>query len=162
MGDTIFAGTWGNGVYLSTNEGKSWTTVNSGLADTYVRTLTVSDSNLFAGTLNNSVWKRSLLDIAGSADISLLRKKNPVQFRSGYKNRTRSDISIEFSLPCSKKVAIVIYDMAGRKISTLVNKYLKAGSYEYFWDTHSFARGCYMVRFQSGAATSMKLIRIIP
>ncbi len=40
----------GGGVFLSTNNGTSWTVVNSGLTNTYVRALTVSGTNLFAGT----------------------------------------------------------------------------------------------------------------
>lgn len=46
----LFAGTWGGGVFLSTNNGTSWTMVNNGLTNTNVRTLTVSGTNLFAGT----------------------------------------------------------------------------------------------------------------
>jgi hypothetical protein len=37
-------------VFLSTNNGISWSTVNTGLTNTYVGALTVSGTNLFAGT----------------------------------------------------------------------------------------------------------------
>jgi hypothetical protein len=40
----------GGGVFLSTNNGASWTAVNNGLTSQYVESLTVSGSNLFAGT----------------------------------------------------------------------------------------------------------------
>jgi hypothetical protein len=46
----LFAGTIGGGVFLSTNNGTSWTQVNTGLANTYVSSLAVSGTNLFAGT----------------------------------------------------------------------------------------------------------------
>jgi photosystem II stability/assembly factor-like uncharacterized protein len=46
----IFAGTWGGGVYFSTNNGTNWTQVNNGLPNTTVLSLTVSGSNIFAGT----------------------------------------------------------------------------------------------------------------
>ena len=55
-GTNLFAGTWGGGVFLSTNNGTSWTAVNTGLTNTYVRSLAVSPAsggsgtNLFAGT----------------------------------------------------------------------------------------------------------------
>jgi len=48
-GSNLFAGTDG-GVFRSTNNGTSWTAVNTGLTDTYVLSLAVSGSNLFAGT----------------------------------------------------------------------------------------------------------------
>lgn len=50
-GTNLFAGTYGGGVFLSTNNGTSWTEVNSGLTNTYVWSLAVSGTNLFAGTL---------------------------------------------------------------------------------------------------------------
>jgi hypothetical protein len=41
----------GGGVFLSTNNGTSWTAVNNGLTNTFVRALAVSGTNLFAGTV---------------------------------------------------------------------------------------------------------------
>jgi len=49
---TLFVGTEGSGVYRSTNNGTSWTQVNSGLTNTNVYALTYSIGNLFAGTGN--------------------------------------------------------------------------------------------------------------
>jgi len=49
-GSNLFAGTFG-GVFLSTNNGTSWTAVNTGLTNTSVLSLAVNGSNLFAGTL---------------------------------------------------------------------------------------------------------------
>ncbi|MBK6913405.1 MAG: T9SS type A sorting domain-containing protein [Ignavibacteriales bacterium] len=52
----LFAGTYGGGVFRSTNNGTSWTEVNSGLTDTEVYALAVSGTNLFAGTLFGGVF----------------------------------------------------------------------------------------------------------
>jgi len=46
----IFAGTNGGGVCLSTNNGTSWTVVNTGLTNLQVWSLAVSGTDLFAGT----------------------------------------------------------------------------------------------------------------
>ncbi len=48
-GTNLFAGGSG-GVFLSTNDGTSWITVDSGLTNPYVYALTFSGTNLFAGT----------------------------------------------------------------------------------------------------------------
>jgi hypothetical protein len=69
-GDTLLAGTGavnygGNGVYLSLNNGNSWTVVNNGLPyDTisgwyYIPTLVFCGNNIFAGTYNRGVYKSS-------------------------------------------------------------------------------------------------------
>ena len=49
-GNSIFAGTWGGGVFRSTNNGINWTAVNNGLTELHVLELVVSGTNLFAGT----------------------------------------------------------------------------------------------------------------
>ena len=46
----LFAGTNGGGVFLSSDDGISWTAVNTGLTNTYVTALAASGTNLFAGT----------------------------------------------------------------------------------------------------------------
>ena len=50
MGTNLFAGNLGGGVFLSTNNGASWMTVNTGLNNTFVWSLAVYGTNLFAGT----------------------------------------------------------------------------------------------------------------
>jgi hypothetical protein len=49
-GTNLFAGTISAGVFLSTDVGASWTSVNNGLTNTAVRALAVIDTSLFAGT----------------------------------------------------------------------------------------------------------------
>ena len=49
-GANLFAGTYGRGVFHSTNSGVTWSPVNSGLADTMVSALFISGKNLLAGT----------------------------------------------------------------------------------------------------------------
>ena len=54
-GANIFAGSdasysANDGVFLSTNNGSSWTAVNTGLTNTYVQSLALSGTNIFAGT----------------------------------------------------------------------------------------------------------------
>lgn len=49
-GPNIFAGLQGNGIYLSTNKGTSWSIVNDGLTDKGITSLFANGSNIFAGT----------------------------------------------------------------------------------------------------------------
>jgi hypothetical protein len=47
----LLAGTWG-GSYLSTDHGQTWTGANTGMTETHVRSVLLSGSSLFAGTIN--------------------------------------------------------------------------------------------------------------
>jgi hypothetical protein len=49
-GDELFAGSFGTGVYLSTNNGENWTSRSNGLANLYINSLAINDSIIFAGT----------------------------------------------------------------------------------------------------------------
>jgi PKD repeat protein/photosystem II stability/assembly factor-like uncharacterized protein len=56
-GTNIFAGTYGGGVFLSTNDGANWTAVNTGLNNNnLIEALAVSGANLFAGTRGGGVF----------------------------------------------------------------------------------------------------------
>jgi len=47
---SVYAGTYGNGVYVSSDNGGSWKQINTGLNDAYVHALAFSGSMLLAGT----------------------------------------------------------------------------------------------------------------
>ena len=49
-GDTIFAGTSGGGVFISTDNGESWTAKNNGLTSSTVLSLAINGANIFAGS----------------------------------------------------------------------------------------------------------------
>jgi photosystem II stability/assembly factor-like uncharacterized protein len=56
----IFAGTYGGGVYKSTDYGNSWTHVSSGLSNSYVLSLVIDPRNpdiVYAGTSQSGVFK---------------------------------------------------------------------------------------------------------
>ena len=52
IGTNLFAGTQGGGAYISSNYGKNWTAINSGLPTFYVASFAVMGTNLFAGMLS--------------------------------------------------------------------------------------------------------------
>jgi hypothetical protein len=57
IGTKLFAGTFGNGIFLSTNNGTNWTQINTSLDyDSVVIALAVLDTTLFAGTNNTFGW----------------------------------------------------------------------------------------------------------
>jgi hypothetical protein len=62
-GGAIFAGTDGGGVFKSTDGGASWSAMNTGLGNLYIKSLALTSASprtLFAGTYGNSVWQYTL------------------------------------------------------------------------------------------------------
>ncbi len=78
-GTNLFAGTDG-GVFLSIDNGTSWTAVNSGLSSPYVLSMAAVGTNLFAGfnggginlsTNNGSSWKPINVGLTGTQVLAL-------------------------------------------------------------------------------------------
>jgi len=58
-GSLVFAGDYGGGVYLSTDQGKSWKVVTNGLLNPYVIALASQGNNILAGTSGGGVFLTS-------------------------------------------------------------------------------------------------------
>jgi choice-of-anchor A domain-containing protein/uncharacterized repeat protein (TIGR01451 family) len=57
-GNTIYAGTWGFGIFKSNNNGTTWNNCNSGLDSTsMVQSLTVNNGIILAGTIGSGLFK---------------------------------------------------------------------------------------------------------
>jgi hypothetical protein len=55
----LFAGTYGGGVFRSTNNGTSWTEVNTGLTNQLINAFAIIDTVLFTGTYGGGVFRSS-------------------------------------------------------------------------------------------------------
>ncbi|MBW6474561.1 MAG: hypothetical protein K0B14_15650 [Anaerolineaceae bacterium] len=56
----IYAGTWGNGVFKSTDGGLTWLKSSNGLGDLYINSLAIDPQNpkiMYAGTYNDEIYK---------------------------------------------------------------------------------------------------------
>ena len=138
----------------------SRTKVNSGLKDTYIRSLAVKDENLFAGTLNSSIWRIPLSEITGTILSQTRRHSYRLHIDNVSTRTSGSGITIEFSIPHSDMVSLSLFDLAGRRAATLINKHFNAGTYRYRYSTHSVARGCYTLRMQAGSTIFSKTVHI--
>lgn len=78
-----------------------------------------------------------------------------------YPNPFNPVTKIKFSVPVSSLVRITIYDILGRKINTLVNENLSAGTYETEWDGSAFATGVYFYSLKAeGFKETRKMLLI--
>lgn len=77
----------------------------------------------------------------------------PTEFKlfQNYPNPFNPVTKIRFSLPNpseggAKDVKLIIYDLSGREIETLVNEQLQPGTYEVDWNAAKYASGVYFYR----------------
>lgn len=66
-----------------------------------------------------------------------------------YPNPFNPSTTIEFSLPHANFVSLVIYDIVGEKVSTLLSKHLAGGNYKFEWSALDLASGVYFYRLET-------------
>jgi len=78
-----------------------------------------------------------------------------------YPNPFNPSTSIEYGLPKAGVVKLVIYDILGRVVSTLLNEYKQAGSYRISFNAANLASGVYFYRVESGDFSAVKKMLLI-
>jgi hypothetical protein len=84
------------------------------------------------------------------------------KLEANYPNPFNPTTTIRFSLPVNKQISLVVYDVLGREVKTLINsQQMKKGSYEVTWDgTNNFgnevASGTYIYRLEYGNFSQSK------
>jgi hypothetical protein len=67
-----------------------------------------------------------------------------------YPNPFNPVTTIKFDLPKSSEVTLMIYNIIGEEVATLLSASLLSGSYQYDWDASNLASGVYLYRIQAG------------
>jgi hypothetical protein len=68
-----------------------------------------------------------------------------------YPNPFNPSTTIEFNLPILTKVTINVYNILGRKLTTLADEFFPAGLNRIKWKASDFASGIYFLRLSVGA-----------
>jgi ligand-binding sensor domain-containing protein len=166
IGSNIFVGSYGNGVWLSTNYGTTWNQVNSGLGSGAYNVLSLGANTqfLFAGTVSSSIWCRPL-----SQMITVITAVHETDFQpktfsleQNYPNPFNPSTTIAFGIPARSQVTLKIYDLLGKEVATLVNNEIVAeGSYTKQWNAQNFPSGVYFYRLQAGSFTQTKRLVLL-
>ncbi|MBM4157429.1 MAG: T9SS type A sorting domain-containing protein [Ignavibacteria bacterium] len=161
-GNYIFAGT-DSGFYVSTNNGVNWTQKNEGLGiigNKRINSLLIANNYIFAATQTAAVWRRNLSDIIGIQKIS----ENVPEFYSlgqNYPNPFNSMTNFKFQMLNSGMAKIIVYDILGKEVITLVNEKLAPGTYEIRFDGGNLSSGIYFYRMTAGNFVQTKKMLMI-
>lgn len=73
-----------------------------------------------------------------------------------YPNPFNPTTNIEFDIPKSSFVKMIVYNSLGKEVATLVNEKLSAGSYVADWNGSGYPSGVYFYRIQAGNLNETK------
>ena len=127
----IYAGTYTNGVYCSTDGGSFWTQMNDGLGELTINRLGINPGvYLFAGTDGASMWRWSLQ--VGIEETQQEPAARLVLF--AHPNPAKINTTIHYVLPGETSVDLAIFDIQGRLVRELVQGEQNAGTHAVQWD----------------------------
>jgi hypothetical protein len=85
----------------------------------------------------------------------------PYQYNlsQNYPNPFNPKTSINFEIPQKENVKIIVYDILGREISTIINEVINAGRYKIEWNAEQYSSGVYFCKMST--ANYEKTIKIV-
>jgi hypothetical protein len=122
------------------------------------------ESNLNLGqkpiktSLNNEKYKL----IVGTIDFINKNtsdfKSVPIDFKlsQNYPNPFNPSTIINYELPIPNYVELIIYNLLGQEVETLVSEKIEAGYHQIEWDASGFASGVYYYRLHAGGFQDIK------
>jgi photosystem II stability/assembly factor-like uncharacterized protein len=158
------------GCYRTTNGGSSWHRWNNGMPESNIVTemdyidsmSTVNKFYVLAATYGRSIWMR---EINGDDPVSIGNNNSNIPDKfvlyQNYPNPFNPATKIKFDIPQAGAVRLVIFDILGREVASLVNKELKAGTHEISWDASKFTSGIYFYTIKAGDFTDTKKMILV-
>ena len=98
--------------------------------------------------------------VVGVENISTIIPENFV-FLQNYPNPFNPTTNIKFSIVNSGDVKLVVYDIQGREVQTLVNESLKPGTYESAFDGSALNSGVYFYKLTTDGYSETKKMLMI-
>lgn len=115
------------------------------------------DNSLVPTILNNQIWQRLNLVIASPTSVDAAGAM-PMAFglAQNFPNPFNPSTVISFQLPVSSHVALKVYDVNGREVTTLVDGEMGAGKHAVTFRSDELAGGICFYRLTSGNFTQTR------
>ena len=104
-----------------------------------------------------------LIYVGDITDVDYQNIQTKFELYQNYPNPFNPSTTIRYSIPnqgsnfgSEDKVSLIIYDILGREVVSLVNQYQYAGDYEVTFNAKSLASGTYVYRLQVGSFIETK------
>jgi hypothetical protein len=113
--------------------------------------------------ITNSNLQNINFNFGNPIGITKISSEIPGEFSlsQNYPNPFNPSTNIKFSLPKSSLVKLVVYDITGREVETLVNENLNAGTFNAAWNASKYSSGVYFYKLVTGSFIETKKMILI-
>ena len=113
-----------------------------------------------------SYYRLKQIDFDGSYEYSNVIEVDltlPIEFslEQNYPNPFNPATSIQYTISSKQNVQLLVYNVLGKEIATLVNEEKPAGNYEVNFDASKLSSGVYFYQLQAGSFVETKKMIII-
>lgn len=155
-------------IYKSTNFGVNWVVdynVSSGSTNEIIRSRTPSVSGSSTTFVlycirDNGAISKSTQTVVGIKNICS-DVPSTYNLKQNFPNPFNPTTNIQFDLPKSSFVKLVVYDALGREVESLVNEIKQAGIYSVDFNGSDLTSGVYYYKIQAGDFTDTKRMMLI-
>lgn len=143
-------------ILISSDQGQTWS-LPIVLPVPYIYDLAGVGDTLYLATAGG-LWRSPLSRLLTSAR-RITTPPSVFGLWQNYPNPFNPQTNFQFSIPNFGLVNLVVYDLLGREVATVVNEMKQAGTYTVQWDASRLASGAYFYRLQAGSfSVTKKLI----
>ncbi len=124
----------------------------------------VIGNNQLVSVTPTSTLTRATIGILKEPQVTQITDSElPLEFLLGqnYPNPFNPTTTIEFQLPRAVITRLDVYDVLGRRVGTLVNDNLSAGTHRINFDASMFASGLYFYRIQAGDRVAVRKMMLV-
>jgi hypothetical protein len=151
--------------HIASWNGNNWAPLGSGL-NAYAEVVTVYGNEVVAGGGFTSAGGIPAYRVAkwnGNVGITKISKEIPNNFflSQNYPNPFNPTTAIEFDIPKTAYTKLIVNDLLGREVETLVNEELKAGSYKVNFNGDRLSSGVYYYKLSSANFSETKKLVLI-
>jgi len=121
----------------------------------------VDDANNYSDFSNTeSIWVLYKPTV-GEDDVEESFIPTEFSITQNHPNPFNTETNITYGIPEDNFVNLVVYNIQGEKVATLVNAQLPAGSYKANFDGNSLPSGVYIYKIQAGSFSQIKRMLLI-
>lgn len=148
------------GVFFTNNYGTTWTELADGLPNTVAMHLDyhTATNRLRIGTHGRGVYETS-------NPVGLINYNNTVpdnfSLEQNYPNPFNPVTTIKYNVLNEGAVKLIVFDVLGREVTTIVNENQKAGTYTAQFDAAHLTSGVYFYKLTANGFTNTKKMMLV-
>jgi outer membrane protein assembly factor BamB len=164
-GNIYFGSSEGNYFYALNKTGELLWKVPLNGYEYYSSPAIGSDGTLYIGTSLSTFFQHHVdnLIAVNNKPNSVEEEEKKIDFRleQNYPNPFNPVTKIKFSTPIANNIKLIVYDILGKEITTLLNEYKQPGEYEINFDAKGLPSGVYYYVMTTGEYSIAKKLIIV-